>query len=85
MPKQLNVNMSFTADSSQAKRQLQELQKSLADLTNNAYSKNGSKVIDLKNIQEASAAVAKLKVDLQEATNKDTGTLDLSKFQEVFS
>lgn len=85
MPKQLNINMAFTADTSQAKRQLQELQKSLTDLTNNAYNKNGLKLVDLKNIQEASAAVAKLKIDLQEATNKDTGALDLSKFQEAMN
>ena len=86
MPKQLNVNMAFTADTSQAKKQLQDLQKQLTDLTINSYgNKNGMKMVDLKNIQEASAAIAKLKVNLQDATNKNTGILDLSKFQEAMA
>ena len=32
MPKQLNVNLAFTADTSQAKKSLKELQQSLQDI-----------------------------------------------------
>lgn len=81
MPKQLNVSLAFTADTSQAKRQLQDLQKQLSELGTKASLDNKT-IIDPKNLQEASAAVAKLKVQLQEATNVNTGTLDLGKFQD---
>ena len=80
MPKQLNVNMAFTADTSQAKRQLQDLQKQLTELgTKNLAT---TKFINPKDIQEASHAIAQLKTQLTEATNTNTGTLDLFKFKE---
>ena len=36
MPKQLNVNLSFTADTQQARAQLQDLQSQLTKITANA-------------------------------------------------
>ena len=78
MPKQLNVNLAFTADTSQAKKQLQDLQNQLTKLTNNSL--GNSKLDITKEIQNATSAAAQLKVQLEKATNVDTGKLDLSKF-----
>lgn len=84
MPKQLNqvqVNLAFTADTTQAKRQLQDLQKSLTNLTNNSF---GNKELGLtKEIENATAAAAQLKVQLQSATNPQTGKLDLGLFDDA--
>ena len=77
----INVNLAFTADTSKAKMQLQELQKTLQKLINDSASGPDS-LRFTKDIQEASAAAAQLRVQLQAATNVDTGNLDLSKFQE---
>lgn len=78
MAKQLNVNMSFTADTSKAKQQIQDLQKSLQSL----YS-NSAQTLPLdKEVSNALNNVAKLKVALEQATNASTGNLDLSKFNQ---
>ena len=81
MPKQLNVSLGFTADTSQAKKQLQDLQNQLTKLTQMPVSGNKNLGIT-KEIQEASKAAAQLKVQLQDATNPNTGKLDLGKFTE---
>ena len=80
MPKQLNVNLGFTADTSQAKAQLQDLQKQLTNLINNPKSMNSLGIT--KEIQEASVAVATLKTQLENATNVNTGKLDLGRFNQ---
>ena len=80
MPKQLNINLAMTADTSQAKSQLQQLQQQLNDLT-----KIQSKSSDFgftKEIQNATAAAARLQVQLKSATDVDTGRLDLTKFTQ---
>lgn len=83
-----NVNMRFTADTGQAKQQLRDLQSSLDILMNQIATKdikffnvNATK----KEIDEASAAVQELKIALDQATNVDTGRLDLSKFSKSLS
>lgn len=78
MAKQLNVNMSFTADSSQAKKQLQELQTSLNKLM------NGSKVnLGLEEeIRSSIKAAAELSTHLTKATNVKTGNLDFAKLDQ---
>lgn len=81
MPKQLNVNMSFTADTSQAKRQLQDLQRQLSNLTSNSLSNSNGFGLT-KEIEKATVAASKLQVQLSEATNPQTGVLDLGKFTE---
>ena len=78
---QVNVNLAFTAETGKAKAQLQDLQKSLQKLINDSASSSNS-LHFTKDIQEATAAAAQLKVQLQAATNVNTGNLDLSKFQE---
>lgn len=85
MAKQLNqqqvVNLAFTADASQAKTELKQLQNSLQNLVNfTALTSNSTNFT--KDIQQASAAAAQLKVQLQAATNVNTGNLDLTKFQD---
>lgn len=82
MAKQLNsyqVNLQFTADSKQAQQQLQNLQSQLTSLINQA-SATGSTLGVTKEIQEGINAAAQLKVKLQEATDVNTGKLDLTKF-----
>lgn len=82
MAKQLNqvVNLSFTADTSKAKMQLQDLQNQLTKLINNPTSASSLGIT--KEIQEASVAAATLKTQLNEATNVNTGKLDLGKFNQ---
>ncbi len=81
MPKQLNVNLAFTADTSQAKRQLQDLQQQLNNLTNKSLSNSNAFGLT-KEIEQATVAASKLQVQLAEATNPQTGMLDLGKFTE---
>jgi TP901 family phage tail tape measure protein len=83
MAKQLNINMAFTADTSQAKKQIADLQTQLSNLmtssaTNTTDSFNNS-------IQESIQSVAKLKMALSEATDTKTGIVDLSKFNQNLS
>lgn len=79
MAKQLNVNLAFTADTNNAKMQLQDLQKQLTHLMNMPLRVNGS-ISD--EIREASLAAADLKVHLEQATNLKTGTLDFTKLND---
>lgn len=81
MPKQLNVSLAVTADTGQAKAQLQDLQKQLTNLTSGMNSKNIGKTIT-EDMHKAAAAAADLKVKLEQATNPNTGRLDLTKFNE---
>ena len=78
MAKQLNVNLAFTADTSKAKMQLQDLQNQLRQLTLSTSSELGI----TKEIQGASRAAAELSVHLKEATNVQTGTLDFTKLNQ---
>ena len=83
-----NVNMRFTADTGLAKQQLRDLQSSIDTLMNQVATKN-IKFFDVnatkKEIDEASAAVQELKIALDQATNVNTGRLDLSKFSKSLS
>ena len=81
MPKQLNVNLAFTADTSKAKAQLQDLQKQLTQLTNTSLGKTKDLGM-VKEIQDATAAAAQLKAQLESATNVSTGKLDLGRFND---
>ena len=76
MAKQLNVSLAFTADTSQAKAQLQSLQNQL----NNILKTPTSKLNLTDDINEAIRATAELSTRLQQATNVNTGNLDFSKF-----
>ena len=84
MAKQLNsyqVNLAFTADTESAKRQLQDLQTRLSNLTAGKRIP-GMELGITKDIQEGISAAAQLKVQLEQATNINTGKLDLTKFSQ---
>ena len=81
MAKQLTVNLAFTADTSQAKAQIKDLQNQLTNLINQPASRGMENGI-ASNIKEASNAAAELKVHLQNATNVKTGTLDFPKLSQ---
>ena len=78
MPKQLNVNLAFNADTSQAKQQIADLQKSLQDIAK--LPGKSSSLFDDVSIQQASNAALELQQHLQAAVNVNTGNLDLSRF-----
>ena len=79
MAKQLNVNLAFTADTSQAKKQLADLQESLKKLTQSMSSGNSLGFTD--EIAKASSQIAQLQIALKSATTS-SGKLDLSQFHQ---
>lgn len=81
MPKQLNISMSVTADTSQARKQLQDLQNTLGNLASNSIKNNIGKTMDA-DIQKAIVSAKQLKDMIAEASNTKTGNLDLSKFSQ---
>ena len=78
MAKQLNVNLAFTADTTQAAKQIQNLQTTLNQLTLNASLNN--KLGLNKELTEATNQVTKLKSILSTSTDKDTGLLNFKTF-----
>lgn len=70
----------MTADVSQAKAQLKDLQSSLDGLLKNSH--NTSPLGLTKEINDALSKTAELKVALDQAINTNTGKLDLSKFSK---
>ena len=81
MAKQLNVSLAFTADTRQAKAQLQDLQNQLSKLSNiQSSGKDGFFLT--KEIQQASMAAVDLKNKLAAATDVNTGKLNLSAFDQ---
>jgi len=81
MPKQLNVNLAFTADTKQAQQQIAQLQKSLDNLMSSSM-KNSSFTGFDQEISNAQQSVLKLKTAINNSLNADTGRLDLSKFNQ---
>ena len=79
MAKRLNVNLAFSADTSKAKAQLQDLQKQLSSLMNDTNLNAELRIGD--SAQRAIPQIAQLKAQLDNATTS-AGTLDLSKFNE---
>ena len=79
MAKQLNVSLAVTADTSQAKAQLQQLQTTLSQLT--ANSANLKLGIDAGEIKKASTEALELAAHLKQATNINTGVLDFTKLE----
>ena len=78
MAKQLNVDLSFRANTSQAKAQIQELQKALSDVAK--LPANSANLFDDVGLRKASQAALELEQHLNKAVNVDTGKLDLSRF-----
>lgn len=82
MPKQLNVNLSMTADTGKAQAELQKLQQALKQLS--VTSLKSENLGLTKEIQAAIKDVNELQVKLQSATSA-TGGLDLGKFSSNLS
>lgn len=80
MAKQLNVNLAFTADTSNAKSQIQDLQNQLKKISSGIGT--GTQLPITKEIQEARIAADELKVHLEKAINAKTGTLDFTKLNQ---
>ena len=76
MAKNLKVNLQFTADTGQARAQLQQLTAQLNTLT----STTASNLKITPEIQKAQQAAIQLKTALAQAVNVDTGKFDLVKF-----
>lgn len=75
MAKQLNVNLAFTADTSQALRNLQELKQNLSQIA----SMDVSNVSISAELKTAASSAQALQTHLSNAFNVKTGNLDLSK------
>lgn len=71
----INVSLGFTADTSQAQRQIDELARSLAKI-----SQNPATLLDDTDLRDAVGAAKELEKHLQKAYNVETGKLDLSQF-----
>ena len=80
MAKALNVSLSVTADTTQAKAALQQLQQTLNALSTNTnlnFGGNGSQLTMMtQEIMKAQQAAGQLKQQLAEATNVNNGKLD---------
>ena len=75
MAKQLNLDLRVQADTTDAKKQLQELSKELQ-----AIQTTPSSLFDDTSLKKASQAASSLQKHLQACTDVNTGKLDLSKF-----
>lgn len=82
MAKHLNVNLGFTADTSQAKKQIQDLQNQLTKLINGQSGYKGLNLGIDEELRNASVAAATLQQNLTSAMNVNTGKLDLGKFTQ---
>ena len=72
MAKQLNVDLNVRANASEAKKSLQDLQKTLTQLTNMSMSSTTT------GMTQAAQAAKELSVHLNKAINTDTGKLNLN-------
>lgn len=81
MAKQLNVNLAFTADTTQARMQMQDLQKSLSQLITNSTKFDANSFGLTQEITDAIKKVTELQAILDNAQTK-AGTLDLGKLNE---
>ena len=79
MPKQLKFDLSFNADTSQAKAAILDLQQSLRQI-GTAMPTTANKLLDTKAIKEASQAAKELQQHLASATDVNTGKLNLGQF-----
>ena len=78
MSSQARVNILFSADTSQAKTQIQDLYNALGNISR--MPTKASSLFDDTQIRKASVAAMELQQHLLKATNVDTGKLDLSRF-----
>ena len=79
--KHLNVELDFNANTSKAKKEIQELQRQLNNVLNNAAKSTGEFSLNGE-LHEASKAAIELKRHLSNALNVDTGKFDISNFSK---
>ena len=84
MSQNIVVNMKFNADTTQAKKQMQDLQNSLKALNQLTTSSNISIPggLGVDQLQKSQQSIIQLKGALQSAFNVDTGRLDLTNFNQ---
>ena len=82
MPKNLKMDLSITADASQAKREINDLQSKLSNLGKSVDFGKGFGDGFVKETQKAKKQIAELQTALSSATNVDTGKLDFTKFNQ---
>lgn len=75
MAKKLNIELGFTANTSQAKKEVESLINQLQKIQTTP-----SSLFNEKDIQSASKAAQQLQQHIRSAVNTDTGKLDLTKF-----
>ena len=75
----IQVGLTFTADTGQAKVQLKDLKKQIDNLQKATITGTGITPLN-RELTEALNVSSRLKVALEQATNVNTGRLDLSKF-----
>lgn len=87
MAKQLNVSLSFNADTAKAKAQIQDLQNTLNQLVKGSVASSAmtGNLGITKDLMEAQIAATKLQTILSQSVNTKTGNLDLTKFSESFN
>ena len=85
MAKQLNVSLAFTADTSQAKAQIQDLQSQLTKLATLNKPNNNNGFMMTSELKEAAKAAQDLKNKLQAAIDVNTGKLNLDILSQSLS
>ena len=85
MAKQLNVSLAFTADTGQAKAQIQDLQSQLTKLATLNKPNNANGFMMTSELKEAAKAAQDLKNKLQAATDVNTGKLNLDTLSQSLS
>ena len=81
MAKNIQVNLTFTADTKAAQQQMNQLQQQLSNLAATPINATpGTKMA--QSLQQAAQKAVELKVALNNATNVDTGKLNFSKFSQ---
>lgn len=81
MSKNINVKLTFSADTKAAQQQINQLQQTLNNIAATPVVGNNMKYTKTE-IQEATQKAIELKVALNNATNVDTGKLNFSKFSQ---
>ena len=76
MAKQLNVNLAFTADTTQAKKNILDLQNSLRNISSIGF--NNSALT--KDMEQAVASARQLQMHLNNAFNSNTGNFEALGF-----
>lgn len=85
MAQKLNVTLSLTADTSQAKAQVKLLQNELKKLSETGGGKSGTMLGLTKEVNDAIGKVNELRAVLNKATDATTGKIDLSRFNQALA